>query len=93
MTPEEIAHIARELYRRVDDEIISGVAVGLIYEAIREAQASARDDALEEARDSLSQLAIHLEHAMDSLTDAERTPSVIGGYVRDWAANSLKSKG
>ena len=50
------------------------IVAPLIAQAIREA-----------VRDELAGLAVHIEHAMDTLTDSERQPSVIGAYVRDWA--------
>jgi hypothetical protein len=56
--------------------------------AIREAE----DAAYERAAENMRQLAIHLEHAMDTLTDAERTPAVIGAYVREWSLTPLKSQ-
>jgi len=89
-TPEERAREVVELICYADTELaqlIGENGIKRISQAIREAE----DAAYDKAQANLLQLAIHLEHAMDSLTDAERTPSVIGGYVRDWAATPLKS--
>jgi hypothetical protein len=52
----------------------------------------AEDAAYERAAENMRQLAIHLEHAMDTLTDAERAPAVIGAYVREWSLTPLKSQ-
>lgn len=73
-TPEERAQllIAKMIQMRPTPD--ARVSVDIIAQAIREA-----------VRDELAGLAVHIEHAMDTLTDSERQPSVIGAYVRDWA--------
>lgn len=42
--------------------------------------------AIKEAiRDELNDVALNLEHALETLTDAERQPEMIGNYIRLWA--------
>jgi hypothetical protein len=85
MSPEQRA---KALFVAVMEAGIRDEAEALIATAIREAE----DAAYERAAENMRQLAIHLEHAMDTLTDAERTPAVIGAYVREWALTPLKSQ-
>jgi hypothetical protein len=95
MSPEERAKAALEfigwgcgLDACKESDCPSCGCMAYLATAIREAE----DAAYERAAENMRQLAIHLEHAMDTLTDAERTPAVIGAYVREWSLTPLKSQ-
>lgn len=45
LSPEERAKTARELYRKVDEAIISGEAISLIYNALKDAEDAAYERA------------------------------------------------